>query len=124
MKFGLLEIGLIIAIVLVIYGVRRFSKAGQNTAPQQQRRYDPEEEEAVRNRRIALRAAQEEEDERIRQSRKVKGRMMGYILIGAGALVVLYLLFIVKWVATSPLWLWGLVIVALGFAILYLSRRN
>ena len=124
MKFGLLEIGLIIAIILVLYGVSRFSKMGQNGSSQQQSRYDPEEEAAVRNRRIALRAAQEEEDERIRQSRNAKGRMMGYILIGVGILVVLYLLFIVKWVATSPLWLWGIVIVGIGLAFLYFSRRT
>jgi hypothetical protein len=123
MKLGFLELGIIIAVILVIYGVTRLSKLGQDTS-QQQTRYTPEEEAAIREKRIAMLAAQEAEDERIRQARRTRGRLLGYILIGVGILVVFYLLFIVKWVATSPLWIWGVVIAVIGIAIVYLTRRS
>jgi hypothetical protein len=123
MRFGALELGIVFAIILVLYGISRFAKMGQN-ANAQQKRYDPEEEAAIRDRRIALRAAQEEEDERIRQSRRAKGKIMGYILIGVGILVVFYMLFIMKWVFTSSMWIWGVVIIGVGFVALYLSRRQ
>jgi hypothetical protein len=122
MKLGFLEIGIIVAILLVLFGVSRFQKMGQNA--NQQKRYDPEEEAAIRDRRIALRAAQEEEDERIRQSRRAKGKIMGYILIGVGILVIFYMLFIMKWVFTSSMWMWGIVIIGIGFVALYLSKRK
>jgi hypothetical protein len=122
MKFGLLEIGIVFAVLLIVFGVSRFQKM-QNTGAQQ-RRYDPEEEAAIRERRIALRAAQEEEDERIRRARSAKGRMLGYIFIGAGILVVFYMLIVLRWAATSTIWLWGIVIVAIGIITLFLSRRT
>jgi len=123
MKLGFLELGIIIAVILVIYGVTRLSKLGQDTS-QQQTRYTPEEEAAIREKRIAMLAAQEAEDERIRQARRTRGRLLGYILIGVGILVVFYLLFIVNWVATRPLWIWGVVIAVIGIAIVYLTRRS
>jgi len=43
MKIGLLELGIVFAILLILYGVSRFSKIGKDTNVQQ-RRYDPEEE--------------------------------------------------------------------------------
>jgi uncharacterized membrane protein YecN with MAPEG domain len=96
---------------------------GQNNN-QQQARYTPEEEEAIKERRIALIAAQEAEDERIKQSRRARGKMLGYIMIGAGILVIFYLLFIVKWVATSPLWIVGIIIAAIGIAMVYQTRSR
>ncbi|MDD4874371.1 MAG: hypothetical protein PHE15_05285 [Dehalococcoidales bacterium] len=123
MKLGLLELGIVFAILLILFGVSRFSKMGQN-ANTQQRRYDPEEESAIRDRRIALRATREEEDERIKQLRSARGRMLGYILVGVGILAIFYMLFIVHWVFTSSIWLWGIVIVAIGLVTLYLSRRS
>jgi Sec-independent protein translocase protein TatA len=123
MKLGFLELGIILAVILVIFGVTRLSKMGQNNA-EPRARYPPEEEEVIRERRLALIAEQEAEDERIRQSRRARGRMLGYILIGLGILAIFYLLFIIKWVATSPLWIWGVVIVVLGIAIVYFTRRK
>ncbi len=121
MKLGFLELGIILAVILVVFGVTRLSKLGQENN-QQQARYTPEEEAAIRERRLALIAAQEAEDERIRQKRRARGRMLGYILIGLGILAIFYLLFIIKWVATSPLWIWGVVVVVLGIAIVYFTR--
>jgi hypothetical protein len=123
MKLGFLEFGIIIAVILVIYGVTRLSKLGQDNS-RQQVRYTPEEESAIKERRIALIAAQEAEDERIKQTRRTRGKMIGYILIGAGILIIFYLLFIVKWVATSPLWILGLIIAAVGIAIVYQTRSR
>ena len=123
MKIGLLELGIIIAVILVIFGVTRLSKLGQDNT-QQQARYTPEEEAEIRERRLALIAAQEAEDERMQQRRRARGRMLGYILIGLGILAIFYLLFIIKWVATSPLWIWGVVIVVLGIALVYFTRRK
>jgi Sec-independent protein translocase protein TatA len=123
MKLGFLELGIILAVILVIFGVTRLSKMGQNTA-EPRVRYTPEEEAVIRERRLALIAEQEAEDERIQQKRRARGRMLGYILIGLGLLAIFYLLFIIKWVATSPLWIWGVVIVVLGIAIVYFTRRQ
>ncbi|MDD4923567.1 MAG: hypothetical protein PHF74_01865 [Dehalococcoidales bacterium] len=123
MKLGLLEIGIIIAVILVIFGVTRLSKMGQDTGKQYVR-YTPEEEAAIREKRLALIAAQDAEDERIQQRRRARGRMLGYILIGLGILAIFYLLFIIKWVATSPLWIWGAVVVVLGIALVYFTRRK
>jgi Sec-independent protein translocase protein TatA len=121
MKIGLLEIGIIIAVILVIFGITRLSKMGQDSGKQYVR-YTPEEEAAIREKRLALIAAQDAEDERIQQRRRVRGRMLGYILIGLGILAIFYLLFIIKWVATSPLWIWGVLVVVLGIVIVYLTR--
>ena len=123
MKLGLLEIGIIIAVILVIFGVTRLSKMGQDTGKQYVR-YTPEEEAEIREKRLALIAAQEAEDERIQQRRRARGRMLGYTFIGLGILAIFYLLFIIKWVATSPLWIWGVVIVVLGIALVYFTRRK
>jgi hypothetical protein len=123
MKLGFLELGIILAVILVIFGVTRLSKMGQNTV-EPRARYSPEEEAVIRDRRLALIAEQEAEDERIKQSRRARGRMLGYILIGLGILAIFYLLFIIKWVATSPLWIWGVVIVVLGIAMVYATRRK
>ncbi len=121
MKLGLLEIGIIVAVILVIFGITRLSKMGQDSSKKYVT-YTPEEEAAIREKRLALIAAQDAEDERIQQSRRARGRMLGYILIGLGILAIFYLLFIIKWVATSPLWIWGVLVVVLGIVIVYLTR--
>jgi Sec-independent protein translocase protein TatA len=121
MKLGLLEIGIIVAVILVIFGITRLSKMGQDSNKKYVT-YTPEEEAAIREKRLALIAAQDAEDERIQQSRRARGRMLGYILIGLGILAIFYLLFIIKWVATSPLWIWGVLVVVLGIVIVYLTR--
>lgn len=121
MKLGLLEIGIIIAVILVVFGLTRLSKMGKEEK-EQYVKYTPEEEAVIREKRLALIAAQDAEDERIRQKRRASGRMLGYILIGLGILAIFYLLFIIKWVATSPLWIWGAVVVVLGIIIVYLTR--
>ncbi|HAS27977.1 MAG TPA: hypothetical protein DCR59_02120 [Dehalococcoidia bacterium] len=121
MKLGLLEIGIIIAVILVVFGLTRLSKMGKEEK-EQYVKYTPEEEAVIREKRLALIAAQDAEDERIRQKRRASGRMLGYILIGIGILAIFYLLFIIKWVATSPLWIWGAVVVVLGIIIVYFTR--
>jgi Sec-independent protein translocase protein TatA len=121
MKLGFLELGIILAVILVIFGVTRLSKMGQDNSKHYVT-YTPEEEAAIREKRLALIAAQDAEDERIHQKRRARGRMLGYILIGLGILAIFYLLFIIKWVATSPLWIWGVLIVVLGIVIVYLAR--
>ena len=121
MKLGLLEIGIIVAVILVIFGITRLSKMGQDSSKKYVT-YTPEEEAAIREKRLALIAAQDAEDERIQQSRRARGRMLCYILIGLGILAIFYLLFIIKWVATSPLWIWGVLVVVLGIVIVYLTR--
>ena len=121
MKLGLLEIGIIIAVILVVFGLTRLSKMGKEEK-EQYVKYTPEEEAVIREKRLALIAAQDAEDERIRQKRRASGRMLGYILIGIGILAIFYLLFIIKWVATSPVWIWGAVVVVLGIIIVYFTR--
>ena len=121
MKLGLLEIGIIIAVILVVFGLTRLSNMGKEEK-EQYVKYTPEEEAVIREKRLALIAAQDAEDERIRQKRRASGRMLGYILIGIGILAIFYLLFIIKWVATSPLWIWGAVVVVLGIIIVYFTR--
>lgn len=122
MKLGPLEIGIILAVILVVFGLTRLSKMGKEEKEQQYVKYTPEEEAVIREKRLALIAAQDAEDERIRQKRRASGRMLGYILIGLGILAIFYLLFIIKWVATSPLWIWGVAVVVLGIVIVYLTR--
>jgi Sec-independent protein translocase protein TatA len=121
MKLGLLEIGIISAVILVVFGLTRLSKMGKEEK-EQYVKYTPEEEAVIREKRLALIAAQDAEDERIRQKRRASGRMLGYILIGIGILAIFYLLFIIKWVATSPVWIWGAVVVVLGIIIVYFTR--
>jgi Sec-independent protein translocase protein TatA len=123
MKLGFLELGIILAVILVIFGITRLSKMGQDNSKNYVT-YTPEEEAAIREKRLALIAAQDAEDERIHQKRRARSRMLGYILIGLGILAIFYLLFIIKWVATSPIWIWGVLVVVLGIVIVYLARRK
>ncbi|MFA5629535.1 MAG: hypothetical protein WC958_04740 [Dehalococcoidales bacterium] len=121
MRIGFLEIGIILAVVMVFFGISRLSKAGSGNN-QKYVRYTPEEEASIRERRLALIAAQEAEDEIIRKKRRSSARMIGLVLIGLGILAIFYLLFIIKWVATSPLWIWGVVVVFIGAVIVYSAR--
>jgi Sec-independent protein translocase protein TatA len=121
MRFGVLELGIIVAIILIIYGVNRLRKVGQNSGP---RVYEREEEPVIKTRSVTRRVTQEEADENIKRNRSARARILGFILICVGILIALYGLFVLRWVAMSSMWLWAVVLVAIGLATVFISRRR
>jgi Flp pilus assembly protein TadB len=121
MRFGVLELGIIFAVVLIIYGVNRLMKVGKSSSP---RVYEEEEEPARKTRSVTRRVAQEEADENIKRNRSARARILGFILICVGILVILYGFFVLRWVAMSSMWLWAVVLVAVGLATVFLTKRR
>jgi Flp pilus assembly protein TadB len=122
MRFGALEIGIIVVIIIIIFGINRFMKIGQNSSP---RVYEREEEPATKTRSVTRRITREEADEKnIKRNRSARARILGLILICVGVLIILYGFFILRWVAMSSLWLWAVVLVAIGLATLFITRRR
>lgn len=95
MRFGLLEIGIIIAVVLVIFIATRMVRLGQSETP-----------------------AEDGKREDNRKAGRLRITGIAFILIGIVALLVSVSL--LKWI----LWgnLWAFIIIAIGLLIIYLSR--
>jgi hypothetical protein len=112
MRFGALEVGIIILIILIIFGVTQLRKASVNRAP------EPEEyEEPVRVRRYRSRPRRSNGHPRL--------QMAGIIVILVGVFVLLSslnILSMLKWVFWGPIA--ALVIVALGVAAIFFARRS
>ena len=111
MRFGALEIGIIIVIILIIFGVTQLRKTSVNRAQEQ------EYEEPVRVRRYRQRPRRSTGHPRL--------QMVGIIVILVGVFVLLSslnLLSMLKWVFWGPIT--ALVIVAVGLATIFLARRG
>jgi Sec-independent protein translocase protein TatA len=121
MRFGALEIGIIVVIIIIVFGINRFMKIGQNSSP---RVYEREEEPATKTRSVTRGVARGEADENIKRNRSARARILGLILICVGVLIILYGFFILRWVAMSSLWLWAVVLVAIGLATVFITRRR
>ena len=109
MRFGALEVGIILVIILIIFGVTRLRKASVN-------RYE-EYEEPARVRRYRPRPRRPAGHPRL--------QMAGIIVILVGIFVLLSslnLLSLMKWVFWGPIA--ALVIVALGLAAIFFARRS
>ena len=110
MKFGAMEIGIIIVIILIIFGVTQLRKASVNHAREQ------EYEEPVRTRRYR---------QKPRRPNHPRLQITGIIVILVGIFVLLSslnLLSMMKWVFWGPIT--ALVIVAVGLAAIFLARRG
>ena len=107
MKFGAMEIGIIIVIILIIFGVTQLRKASVNHAREQE--YEP----PVRTRRYR---------QRPRRSHHPRLQIAGFIVILVGILVLLSGLNMIKWVVWSPIA--AIIIVALGLATIFMARRG
>jgi hypothetical protein len=104
MRFGALEIGIILVIILIIFGVTRLKKMTVNPAPQA--------ETPVRARR----------SRQPKQTGHPRLQVIGFIVILVGILVLLSGLNMIKWVVWSPFA--AIIIVALGLATILLARRG
>ena len=110
MKLGAMEVGIIIVIILIIFGVSQLRKASVS-------RSDEEYEEPVRTRRYRQRPRRSTGHPRL--------QMIGIIAILVGIFILLSslnLLSMLKWVFWGPIT--ALFIVAIGVATIYLARRS
>ncbi len=104
MRFGALEIGIILVIILIIFGVTRLRKLTVNSAPQ--------DEAPVRARRRR----------QPKQTHHSRLQIVGFIVILVGILVLLSGLNMIKWVVWSPFA--AIIIVALGLVTIIIARRG
>lgn len=106
MRFGALEIGIVIVIILIIIGITRLRKVGQNNT-----------EVNKTSARVERRG--EGESKRTRHPRL---QILSIIVVLAGILVLLTSLNLIKWVV------WGsigaCVIVAIGLVTFFIVRRS
>ncbi len=105
MRFGALEIGIVIVIALIIFGVTRLKQLGRSTAG--------ENEAPARRKRT--RKAQ-------KQARHPRIQILGVILVLVGILVLLTNINLARWVAMAPIW--ALAIAAIGLVTIFIARRR
>ena len=106
MKFiGAPEVGIIIVIALIIFGVVRMRRLGQNTAE--------ENETPVRRQRTR---------EVPKRAQHPRIQILGFIFILVGALVLLSNIRLGEWVAWAPIW--ALVITIIGLVTIFIARRR
>jgi protein-S-isoprenylcysteine O-methyltransferase Ste14 len=103
MRFGALEIGMILVIVLIVFAVSRLRRMTVNPAPQT--------ETPVRVRTSG----------QPRTARHPRLQIIGFIVILVGILVLLSGLNMIRWVILSPI-VAGIIVV-LGLATIFMARR-
>lgn len=108
MRFGPLEIGIIIVIIIIIFAVTRMMRIGKNTAEQ-------DRAPVVRKRTAANRA-------RAKSIRRSRFQILGSIFVLVGVLVLLSNLNLIKWI------FWGnilaYIIAAIGLVTIFVARRR
>ena len=99
MRLGFLEIGIIVVLVLLIFGITRMMRPGQNV---------PKREK--------------QEGEKTGEVRHPRLRLSGIILIIVGIIILLVSVSLVKWIFWGGLW--ALIIVAIGLLVIIIARHR
>ena len=100
MRPGLLEIGIVIVVVLIIYGVTRMRRLGQDDAKKGKR----------------------EGDEKAGRVAHPRLKIAGVVLTIIGIIALISTVSLVKWIFWGSLW--ALVIIAIGLLIMFMTRRR
>ncbi len=108
MRFGPLEIGIVIVIIIIIFAITRMRQLGKNTAEQ-------DRSPVVRKRTAA-------NNERVKSIRRSRFQILGSIFVLVGILILLSSLNLLKWIFWGPIW--ASVIVVIGLATIFIARRR
>ncbi len=106
MRFGALEIGIVIVVMLIIFAVTRMRLLGNGTADTDK----PPRRRTARN------------NEGAKQVRRSRIQILGAIFVLAGILILLSNISLARWVALAPIW--AIIIAAIGLATIFVVRRR
>lgn len=107
MKLGLPEIGLIIVVALIIFGVVRMRQLGRDTAREDKpparvrKRKNQEVAKGVRHQRLQI---------------------LGFIFILVAILILLSNIRLAAWIGEAPIW--AIAIAAIGLVVVFVARRR
>ncbi len=107
MKLGFPEIGVIIAVALIIFGVVRMRQIGRDTAKEDKgparvrKRKKQEVAKGVRHQRLQI---------------------LGFIFILVGILILLSNIRLAAWIGEAPIW--AIAIAAIGLVVIFVARRR
>ena len=107
MRLGLLEIGIIIAVAIIIFGITRIIQLGKNSA---------------RKTETSIETAKQKGMEETKRSHHPRVKITGIVLIVIGIVITLVSVNLLKWVFWSNIW--AFIIVAIGLAVLFISRHK
>ncbi len=107
MKLGFPEIGVIIVIALIIFGVVRMRQIGRSTAKEDK---PPARVRKRKNQKVA------------KGARHQRLQILGFIFILVGILIILSTVIVIRGVASSPIW--AIAIAAIGLAVIFVARRR
>ncbi len=107
MKLGLPEIGIIIAVALIIFGVVRIRQLGSNTA-----RVDkpPARVRKRKNQAVA------------KGVRHQRLQILGFIFILVAILILLSNIRLAAWIGEAPIW--AIALIAIGLVVVFVARRR
>ncbi len=108
MRFGPLEIGITVVIIIIIFAVTRMMRIGKNTAEQ-------DRTPVVRKRTAANNA-------RVKSIRRSRFQILGSIFVLVGVLILLSNISLARWVALAPIW--AIIIAVIGLATIFIARRR
>lgn len=107
MKLGFPEIGVIIVVALIIFGVVRMRQIGRNTA---QKNETPTRVRKQKSERVA---------KRVHHPRL---QILGIVFILVGILILLSNIGLARWLALAPIW--AIAIAAIGLVTIFIARRR
>ena len=107
MKLGLPEILIIIIIIFIIFGVSRMMSRGRTDRPES---------------RVIYKNAEDLEEERIKRQRRSRMQVLGSVFVVIGLVILLSAFNMFKWIFMS--YTWSAIIIIIGIAVLFLSRRQ
>lgn len=107
MRLGALEIGIVIVMALIIFGVARMKRLSQNAAQEN------EPPARVRKRKTKVET---------KQTRYPRLQILGGIFILVGILLLLTNIRMAAWVGEAPIW--AIAIAAVGALVLLIARRK
>ncbi len=106
MKFGAIEIGIVIVVMLIIFAITRMRQLGNNST----------DTESLPRRRTAR------NNERAKQIRRSRVQILGLIFILTAVLILLSSLNLLKWVLLGPIL--ASIIFVIGLATILVARRR
>jgi sterol desaturase/sphingolipid hydroxylase (fatty acid hydroxylase superfamily) len=107
MKLGFAEIGVIIVVALIIFGVVRMRQIGNNTAKEDK---PPAKVRKQKNQEVA------------KGVRHQRLQILGIIFILVGILILLSNIIWARWIGEAPIW--AIAIAAIGLVTIFIARRR
>jgi Sec-independent protein translocase protein TatA len=107
MKLGLPEILILIIVIFIIFGVSRMMSGGRSGKPES---------------RVTYKNAEDLEEERIKRQRRSRMQVLGSIFVIIGLVILLSAFNMFKWIFMG--YTWSAIIIIIGIAVLFLSRRQ